>query len=649
MATSSAMSTNNNYVKYEITITQNSQSVNDNTSNVTVSVRFFRTNKGYKTWGTGTVYCKINGETYSSDVVPSQYITEDGIVLFTKTLNIPHNSDGSKTLTCSAWITHNAPLTSSEQAFSVVLTTIPRKSSISASDGTLGTEQALTVDRKSSSFTHTVTYVCGNAAGTICTKSYNTTLAFTPPMSLANQNTTGTAVSVTFTIETFNGSTSLGTNTKTIACAIPASVVPTVSLAVSDDAGYLDVFDAYVQSKSKINVVVSAEGVYGSSIKAYNTTADGKAYTSASFVTDVIVNSGALEIKVTVTDSRGRTASASETISVLAYTAPRLTALSAKRCDADGTINTSGAYFLVAFSSEVTALNGKNIASYVLNYKKATESAYASMTLSDYANNYAVTNGTCIIEADIAFTYDISLSVADYFLTSGKSVTGSSITKAISILKNKLGIAFGKVAELSNYMDVAWNARFRKNVEVDGDAIIGGTSFNNHVHRKLNNKFPNARPTSANIPSSDDRVGTLETFVAGGTMTEGKPPEDSSVIHVNWDNTNGWDAQVAVGYAGMYYRRCYGGTWGIWKTAGIEVEGLSKSGVSVAANSEVGFQVTLTKTEEREFVGLIHMVTGAAGVIYEGYTKNGNTLGIWVYNCTSSAKTVNWAGTAIYR
>ena len=95
MATSSAMSTDNVYVKYTITVTQNSQSVTNNTSNVTVSVRFYRTNTGYTTWGTGTVYCKINGTQYSAAVTPSDKITNSGIVLFSKTLNIPHNADGS--------------------------------------------------------------------------------------------------------------------------------------------------------------------------------------------------------------------------------------------------------------------------------------------------------------------------------------------------------------------------------------------------------------------------------------------------------------------------------------------------------------------------------------------------------------------------
>ncbi|MDO4504564.1 MAG: hypothetical protein Q4B84_05475 [Clostridia bacterium] len=46
MGTSGNMSTSNQYVKYTISINQNSQNVSNNYSNVTVTVRFFRTNSG---------------------------------------------------------------------------------------------------------------------------------------------------------------------------------------------------------------------------------------------------------------------------------------------------------------------------------------------------------------------------------------------------------------------------------------------------------------------------------------------------------------------------------------------------------------------------------------------------------------------------
>lgn len=129
MATSSAFSTTNIYIKYTISIIQNSQSVENNTSNVTVRVRFYRTNTGYETWGTGTLYVYINGTTYEEAVTTSDVVDENGIVLFSKTLNINHKADGSKKLSTSAYIEHSM-FSSSSNAYSQTLTTIPRQATL---------------------------------------------------------------------------------------------------------------------------------------------------------------------------------------------------------------------------------------------------------------------------------------------------------------------------------------------------------------------------------------------------------------------------------------------------------------------------------------------------------------------------------------
>lgn len=472
LSTSGPLSTSNQYVKYTITVTQNSQSIENNTSNVTVSVRFYRTNTGYVTYGTGTVYCKIDGTTYNASVTPSQKITDSGIVLFTKTMDIPHNADGSKTLTCSAWISHNAPLSSNEQPYNQVLTTIPRNSTLSANNGTLGTAQELTVSRQSSSFTHTITYKCGSASGTICTKSTNTNISFTPPISLASQNISGDSVNIVFTIETFNGNKSVGTNTKTISCAIPSSVKPSVSISVSDEMGYFDTYGGYIQGLSKLNIVVTASGSQGSTIKSRKTEVDGKSYTATSIITGVISGTGTLTITTTVTDSRGRTDSASESVNVLAYESPKIRSLYVYRSDASGNSTSSGEYLAVKFSASVTSLNSNNIASYVVKYKKASDASYTTETLSGYSNQYAVTDGIFIFSADTSSSYNVAFNVSDAFSDAQKNGFGPSIKKLFSIGKKIFGFAFGKVVELADTLDIGLKTLFRKDVTFQNGKVI---------------------------------------------------------------------------------------------------------------------------------------------------------------------------------
>lgn len=187
MATSGAMGTSNPYVKYTIDIRQNSQNVSANTSNITVSVRFYRTNTGYETWGSGTVWCRINGATYSAQVTPNQKITSAGIVLFSKAVDIPHDSDGGKYVGASAWININSPLTSSEQTFGTNLTRIPRATvpSLSPSTQELGGRIQVSLPRASTSFTHNVRYTFGSVTETIATGA-TTSTSFVLPMSLAS-------------------------------------------------------------------------------------------------------------------------------------------------------------------------------------------------------------------------------------------------------------------------------------------------------------------------------------------------------------------------------------------------------------------------------------------------------------------------------
>ena len=133
MATSSNFSTSNQYIKYRIVVTENSTSIPNNTSSVNVKVQAWRTNTGYTTDGAGTRYCNIDGTNYSNSWEYGQKpLTYNSYtVLFDRTVTIPHNADGSKTIYVSAYIDH-ARFSSNSQGFNVTLSTIPRQATITA-------------------------------------------------------------------------------------------------------------------------------------------------------------------------------------------------------------------------------------------------------------------------------------------------------------------------------------------------------------------------------------------------------------------------------------------------------------------------------------------------------------------------------------
>lgn len=75
------------------------------------------------------------------------------------------------------------------------------------------------------------------------------------------------------------------------------------------------------------------------------------------------------------------------------------------------------------------------------------------------------------------------------------------------------------------------------------------------------------RPTSANKESSLDRVGMMEMFLASSSMTTGKPSADAKILQMNWDNTSGWDSQLAMINSGtLQHRNMSNGKWQDWKT-----------------------------------------------------------------------------------
>lgn len=480
-------------VSISISITQNSQSIANNKSNVTVKVTASWTGGSHNAVvsGDGTPqangWVKIDGTSYSFASTFNTGVTSSGSqVIFSKTLDVSHNSDGSKTLSCSASYSTYVSSGTVTASASKTLTTIPRKSSLSASNGTLGTAQTLTVTKQASSFTHTITYKCGSASGTVCTKSSSTSISWTPPLSLASQNTTGTSVSITFTITTYSGDTNVGSNTKAIICSIPASVKPSCSLTITDPTGYYDTYGGFVKGISKFNVVVTPTTSYGSSISSYKTTANGSTYTSSSFTTEVIKYSGNLTISATVTDERNRTGSASVTENVMDYSLPSIIKLTVLRANSDGTANDQGEYIKVTFSTLVTSLSNLNTAEYTLRYKRSNDSSWTEVPLTDYDNVYSVTDSTYTFQADTGSSYNVELTVSDNHNATTRSTTASTAFTLMHWNANGNSMSIGKVSELDYVLDIALQTFFRDHAQFANNTKLYGKKPDGTVTESLN-------------------------------------------------------------------------------------------------------------------------------------------------------------------
>lgn len=484
--TSGNLDTNNQYIKYTISITENSTSATDNTSNVTVSVKFFRTSTGYETYGTGKVYCTIDGTQYTSSVSLSQKITSSGIKLFTKTLNIKHNSDGSKTLTVSSRISldlNGSNLTSSSQSYSHALTKLARNSTISSLTSSVsinGTNTStVNITRANDSYTHTVKWTVGSH--THSATKVGTSTSYAIPASWIDALPNSTSGTAKVTVSTYNGSTKIGSDvSKNFTITVPTSVVPTVSATttlVNDTVP--SSWGIYVQGKSKCKITVSGSSPYGATIKSFaisgtNGKYSGSLSSAGSWTSPYITESGSVSFKVKATDTRNRTASTTKSITVYPYKNPSISITKVFRCTSDGTASDTGTYISASIlTSNYSDCNGKNTITQTVMYRESTSSTWSTAT--------SVTTGTPVILGDDSISnsksYVIRFTITDAFGSSTKNITVSTSGCLLNIRKAKDGLAIGKFAEQSG-LDIKWDSTFRSDVNVKGLLNSTGLYFN---------------------------------------------------------------------------------------------------------------------------------------------------------------------------
>lgn len=331
-------------------------------------------------------------------------------------------------------------------------------------NGTLGATLDIDARYCRAGHTYDLSYSTVYDSGTIATgltlADYGKIYTWTPPLSLVEAYPNRSNISVTVTLKAYYNGVLLSTSTSTGTFSLPSTYAPTVSISVSDLMGYLAKYGAYVQSHSRVGVAVTASGKNGATIAAYSTQIDGGTYSGASVESDPLKSSGTLTVKTTVTDSRGMTASASQNITVLAYDLPKVTEITAMRSDASGNYLPSGGYYKITFYAEITALNNKNSAKYVLKYKKTAETAYTEQTVTAYGGDYTVSGGSVIVSAVASSAYDLIILATDDFGNGQRGTIGESGAKLFSILAKGLGFAFNKLAEIEGVFDVGFKTKF---------------------------------------------------------------------------------------------------------------------------------------------------------------------------------------------
>lgn len=434
-----------------------SQSVANNTSSVTVKVQLVSTGASYtinsSASKSGSV--TINGTKYTFNFTASLSGNQTK-TLYTKTVTVSHAANGTKTCSFSATCGINVTLSGTyygnvTASGTGTFNTIARASTISSvtSSVSVNGTNAVTVNitRAASSFTHTVVFSFGSYSKT--TTGVGTSTSYAIPTSWLNAIPSATSGTAKVTVTTYSGSTKIGSAvSKNFTLTVPSSVVPTISTVTLTEAtsGLAAQFGGYVQNKSRVAVKITAAGALSSTIKAYKTSIQGSTLTGASVTSGTLTKSGTSTVTITVTDSRGRTASTTRSITVNAYTAPKINTFTAIRANGLGAADDNGTMALARIRFSIAAVNDKNGKSYKVEYRpKGTDDWTQAASGSVYAYD---SNMLLNISLNTDTSYDLRLTVTDFF---GSTTASTDVATAFTLMdfnQSGRGIAFGKVSEV---------------------------------------------------------------------------------------------------------------------------------------------------------------------------------------------------------
>ena len=341
-----------------------SYSVANNTSTISYTLKGAGNYTGWV--NTRNIKLVINGKTVYTAAGPIKVYNNTSLKSGTATIN--HNSDGAKSFSASVECGIYYSAINGKGSGTWELKSIPRASSVSATNGDIGSTSTITIAKASSSFTHTLTWKCLDLSGTIATKTSATSVSFTVPTSLYKKIPNAKTVKVSVTCESFNGSTRLGTNSCEFTATAEESICkPSVSYTSIEDSSAIaqtviknpkifvknlsmakfNGISATANNEAELKSVIVKNGNFSKEILANGTVPS--TYALPTFVTSNTFT-------ITATDSRGYSNTVTYTATLHDYFAPTITGTATRIGQTGGgfKIDFKGKYFNGSISTGAT-------------------------------------------------------------------------------------------------------------------------------------------------------------------------------------------------------------------------------------------------------------------------------------------------------
>lgn len=582
-------------VSQSISLTQTAQNITGNSSTVVFKWTSTQTGDSWNGYTkTAKYWIRINGGAETEYSVSYTLPKASTRTIVNTTFTVPHNNDGTGSISVRTWMDTGISAGVIEKSQSLTLTTIPRASKISSFNGTnLAGSFSVSYTSYSNSFTNKLRISVPNVKAL---ETFNYTSGSTFTLSQASLNylysyTSNTdRVQLGAVIETWNGSTKIGESAELIHdCYVPDNIKPKVG-TVQIDPVNLTTRDGVsrnilVKNKNKMSISVSgSEAGIGSTIKAYTF----EALKGSSVVASITTTStstqigpfsytGDLKFRVTVTDNRNRSTnnSGSElTCTCYDYEAPSISSFSAYRANSDGSPNVNGSYLKCAYSQKYSSVNSTNNVTVNVHYNGATSTS-SLINLGETDN-----------------TYQVYLSIADnyggYDKTSTVTVFGQS--RILNITADGTGIAIGKMAEKSEFLECRWPAKFNGNVTLGVSSQYETPTSGIYVHDV---RYADITPDSFgdnNVNFYFDQIESMNSRWMGIMHMKGW----SGSTNAAWELAGNGHSNLNDDT--LRYRQGMGQTWGDWQTV-LTDKNIAANSVATLYENSSGTTGTITLSQ----------------------------------------------------
>lgn len=553
---STTLYSNNGYgFTLTASFTENSTNVANNTSNITCTATFSASNSNWSTSypSSLTIYWHDNRENYDRQVASISFsgINQWETKTATGTINVTHNDDGnlsgyayayfSKGSTTTSWACNSGGVGTNWTA----LTTIARASqpTITPSTFNIGDTITINTNRKSTAFTHTITFYFGTYSYQIGTGITDTVTFDTSTIAneMYQQIPNASAGQGNVTAITYNGSTQVGTKNVLFEARVTNSS-PTFTAEYQDINSQMtaitDNNQQLIRNNSNLQIsITNATAKNYATLSSLTAVINGTTYTGSLRGTGGSIDVGTLNLssnttaQVILTDSRGISTTQNLNLIILDWVLP--TAIISLQRQNNFYSETD-----INVNAEYSSLDSKNTITIKVREKKTTDSTYGSYTtLQDDVST--------TLTLDNSYAWDVQVLIQDII---GSTTYNLTIDRGIPIaffdrLKRSLGINCFPSDSSS--------------LEVNGEDIL--------------NRIEGFGEVCMSAPTNDwnTACGTRSGFYMGADMSNS--PTGSTVAGWWWvihlAHNNLYQRQIAFSFLNnfqMFTRIMNNGTWNSW-------------------------------------------------------------------------------------